>query len=39
MRARIVEAVKAAGFRHVTLDLEGYRTGSLNAAIRLHPVS
>ncbi len=38
MRARIVEAVRAAGFRHVTLDLEGYRTGSLNAAIRLEIV-
>ncbi len=38
MRPRIVEAVKAAGFRHVTLDLEGYRTGSFNAAMALRPV-
>jgi len=38
-RPRIVEAVKAAGFGHVTLDLEGYRSGSLNAAIPLRSVS
>jgi uncharacterized protein len=27
---RVVDAVQAAGFRFVALDLEGYRTGSLN---------
>jgi pyridinium-3,5-biscarboxylic acid mononucleotide sulfurtransferase len=32
VRTLVVEAVKAAGFRFVTLDLEGYRTGSLNPA-------
>jgi uncharacterized protein len=29
-RSAVVAAVKQAGFRFVTLDLEGYRTGSLN---------
>jgi uncharacterized protein len=32
-RMRIVEALKAAGFRYVTLDLEGYRQGSHNAVL------
>ncbi len=30
LRGRVVEAVRAAGFRFVALDLEGYRRGSLN---------
>lgn len=30
MARRIVEALKPLGFRWVSLDLEGYRTGSLN---------
>jgi uncharacterized protein len=30
MSARISAALKPLGFRYVTLDLEGYRTGSLN---------
>ena len=38
VRPRIVEAVCAAGFQHVTLDLQGYRTGSLNEGVRLKPV-
>jgi uncharacterized protein len=29
-RATAVRAVRAAGFRYVALDLEGYRTGSMN---------
>jgi len=29
-RAALTEALKRAGFRYTTLDLEGYRTGSLN---------
>jgi uncharacterized protein len=29
-RERLVAALKALGYRFVTLDLEGYRTGSLN---------
>jgi len=28
VRTRIVQGVQAAGYRHVTLDLAGYRTGS-----------
>jgi len=34
MAARIVAALKPLGFRWVSLDLEGYRTGSLNEALR-----
>ncbi|HEY4332648.1 MAG TPA: ATP-dependent sacrificial sulfur transferase LarE [Ilumatobacteraceae bacterium] len=30
-REAIVAAVKAAGYRYVTLDLEGFRSGNLNA--------
>jgi len=30
LRQEIVAAVKGAGFRFVSLDLEGYRTGSMN---------
>jgi uncharacterized protein len=30
VRRLVIDAVRAAGFRFVTLDLEGYRTGSLN---------
>ncbi len=33
--ARISEGVKAAGFKFVTLDLEGYRQGSLNSLLKL----
>lgn len=32
------EALRACGFRHVSVDLRGYRTGSLNAGLTLHPV-
>ncbi len=35
MRARVIEACKSAGFRYVTLDLEGYRVGSHNEVLRL----
>jgi uncharacterized protein len=37
MAAAIVEAVKAAGYRYVTIDLQGYRTGSLNEGLLLQP--
>ncbi len=30
LRGELVAAVKGAGFRYVALDLEGYRTGSMN---------
>lgn len=36
--ARITAGVKAAGFRFVALDLQGYRLGSLNEPLRLRPV-
>ena len=36
MLARITQRVKAAGFTYVTLDTEGYRSGSMNALL---PVS
>ncbi|NNE42821.1 MAG: ATP-dependent sacrificial sulfur transferase LarE [Gemmatimonadetes bacterium] len=32
-RKRIVEALKGAGYRYASLDLEGYRTGSLNEVL------
>jgi uncharacterized protein len=34
----IDRALRAIGYRHVTLDLRGYRLGSLNDALRLRPV-
>lgn len=36
-RERIVTAVRDAGFTFVTLDLEGFRSGSLNATLPIHP--
>jgi uncharacterized protein len=33
-REAVVAAVHAAGYRYVTLDLEGLRSGNLNAALR-----
>ena len=35
MRAAIVRGLKEAGYRWVSVDLEGYRTGSLNEVLRL----
>jgi uncharacterized protein len=32
-RAEVVTAIRAAGYLYVTLDLMGYRTGSLNEAL------
>ena len=34
MACALVEAIKPLGFRFVSLDLEGYRTGSLNEALK-----
>ena len=34
-REAVVAAVQAAGYRYVTLDLEGLRSGNLNQALRL----
>jgi uncharacterized protein len=38
IRARIVQDIRALGYRHVTIDLQGYRMGSLNEGVRLGPV-
>ena len=35
--AAIVRELKAAGYKFVTLDLQGYRTGSLNEGLLLRP--
>src|SRR2546423_1231685 len=35
--AAIVRELKAAGYRYVSLDLQGYRTGSLNEGLFLRP--
>lgn len=32
-RANVIAGVKAAGYRYVTLDLEGFRSGNLNDAL------
>jgi uncharacterized protein len=37
MRARIVRELSALGYAHVTIDLQGYRMGSLNEGLRLRP--
>jgi len=34
VRERVIEGVKAAGFLYVALDLEGFRSGSLNETLR-----
>jgi uncharacterized protein len=36
-REAIVRDLKAAGYRYVTIDLQGYRTGSLNEGLLLRP--
>ncbi len=35
---RLVGELKAIGYRYVSLDLQGYRLGSLNESLRLRPV-
>jgi uncharacterized protein len=35
VRAGVMERLRSLGFRYVTLDLEGFRSGSLNAALPL----
>jgi uncharacterized protein len=34
----IVRELRAIGYQHVTIDLRGYRSGSLNDALRLRPI-
>jgi uncharacterized protein len=38
VRDRILEGFKPLGFAYITLDLQGYRTGSLNEPLRLRVV-
>jgi uncharacterized protein len=38
MSAAIVRSLKQLGYRHVTIDLQGYRRGSLNEGVTLQPV-
>jgi uncharacterized protein len=38
VRTALVADLKSVGYRYVSLDLEGYRTGSLNEVLRLRPV-
>jgi uncharacterized protein len=33
LRRRLIEKIKVCGFTYVTLDLEGYQTGSLNKTL------
>ena len=37
VRERVVRDLKRLGFRYVTLDLEGFRSGSLNAVFQIAP--
>src|SRR5467141_3806603 len=39
MSTAIVRELKAVGYRYVTLDLQGYRTGSLNEGLLLRPAN
>jgi uncharacterized protein len=38
-RQRLVTQLKSLGFKYVTLDLEGFRSGSLNALVPLERLS
>jgi uncharacterized protein len=38
VRDHLVRELKSVGYRHVTIDLQGYRLGSLNEALPLKPV-
>ena len=37
LRDRIVRELRAIGYQHVTVDLQGYRMGSLNEGVLLRP--
>jgi pyridinium-3,5-biscarboxylic acid mononucleotide sulfurtransferase len=39
VRDRIVRELRALGYEQVTIDPRGYRVGSLNEGVRLHPVA
>jgi uncharacterized protein len=36
---QLLTGLKALGYQYVSLDLQGYRLGSLNEPLRLRPVS
>jgi uncharacterized protein len=38
VRGQIVREIRAIGYQHVTIDLQGYRMGSLNEGLRLDPI-
>lgn len=38
-RAAVVEAVRQAGYRYATLDLDGFRSGNLNDVLDIGPSS
>ena len=37
VRDQIVRQLRALGYAHVTIDLQGYRMGSLNEGVVLRP--
>jgi uncharacterized protein len=37
VRERIVTELRALGYQHIAIDLQGYRMGSLNEGVRLRP--
>jgi uncharacterized protein len=37
VRGQIVRGLRAIGYKHVTIDLQGYRMGSLNEGVQLRP--
>ena len=39
MRQRITDRLKSLGFRSVTVDLEGFRSGSMNAIVPLETLT
>jgi len=39
LRAALVDRLQALGFRFVSLDLQGFRSGSLNAVLPLDTLS
>lgn len=39
LSAQLTASLKALGYQYVSLDLQGYRLGSLNEALRLRPIS
>ncbi len=39
VRQQVVERLKQLGFKYVTLDLEGFRSGSLNALVSIESLA